>query len=420
MSSTSGRPENLLSTYRVLELSDEKAALCGKLLGDLGADVIKIEPPSGDPARNLGPFYHDEPHPEKSLSWLAFNLNKRSITLDIASADGKQLLKRLVRTADFVVDSFPVGFMTGLGLGHADLARLKPDIITVSVTPFGESGPYRDFRASDLTVWALGGKMHSFGDADRAPVRISHGFQAGLNAGSAAAAAAMIALYQRKAMGEGQHVVISMQEVIARLLTAADTDQNGVEPQRGGIKKLLSGEVLHTTMVWPCKDGDIIWSYGGGPVNAKRNKALIAWMYEEGMGDDFLRDMDWELYNTNTTTQEILDRIKKPTAEFFMTHTKEELFKGALQKRIMLSPVSTVRDIHNSEQLAARDYWVDLNQPQLGTTIRYPGNISHATDTHPGLPIRAPMLGEHNREIYEGELGLSAQQVIALKQAGVI
>ena len=140
------KQETMLSPYRVLDLTDEKGLLCGKILGDLGADVIKIERPGGDPARNIGPFYHDEPDPEKSLFWFALNTSKRGITLDIEKADGKEIFKKLVKSADFVIESFAPGYLDKLGLGYSELERLNPGIIMVSITPFGQTGPMRTIR----------------------------------------------------------------------------------------------------------------------------------------------------------------------------------------------------------------------------------------------------------------------------------
>ena len=159
----------MLDQYRILDLTDEKGLLCAKLLGDLGADVIKIERPGGDPARNVGPFYHDEPDPEKSLFWFAFNTSKRGIILDIETAEGQGAFKRLVASADFVIESFPPGYMDKLGLGYLALEKINPGIILVSITPFGQTGPYRDYKTSDIVAWAMGGQMYSWGDADRPP-----------------------------------------------------------------------------------------------------------------------------------------------------------------------------------------------------------------------------------------------------------
>src|SRR3990170_3305135 len=168
------KAEGMLSPYRVLDLTDEKGLLCGKILGDLGADVIKIERPGGDPARRIGPFYHDEPHPEKSLFWFAFNTSKRGITLNIETADGQEIFKRLVQTADFVIETFPPGYLAKLGLGYSDLEKINPGIILVSITPFGQTGPYKDWKGADIVAWATGGDMAPWGEPDRPPIRISH------------------------------------------------------------------------------------------------------------------------------------------------------------------------------------------------------------------------------------------------------
>ena len=168
------KTDTMLSPYRVLDLTDEKGQLTGKLFGDLGADVIKVEKPGGDPSRNLGPFYHDEVDPEKSLNWFAFNTSKRGITLDIEKSEGQELFKKLVKTADFVIESFPPGYMDNLGLGYSDLEKVNPGIIMAAITPFGQTGPYRDLKAPDIVLWAMGGRMFAIGDADRPPLRMSH------------------------------------------------------------------------------------------------------------------------------------------------------------------------------------------------------------------------------------------------------
>ena len=148
---------SLLDPYRILDLSDEKGVLCGKVLADLGADVLKIEPPGGDPMRHIGPFYHDTPDPEKSLYWFTFNTSKRSITLDITKSDGQKIFKRLAKTADFVIECFSPGYLDRLGLGYSVLSELNPRLIMTSITPFGQSGPYRDYKAtiSWASLWVV-------------------------------------------------------------------------------------------------------------------------------------------------------------------------------------------------------------------------------------------------------------------------
>ena len=165
--------EGLLAGCRVLDLADEKGILCGKILGDLGADVIKLEPPGGDPARHNGPFYKDIPHPEKSLFWWYTNLNKRGITLNLETEDGRDLFRRLVRTAHFVIESFEPDYMASLGLSYAELEKINRRVIMTSITPFGQSGPYAHYKATDLVGVAIGGMVRMYGDPGRPPVRIS-------------------------------------------------------------------------------------------------------------------------------------------------------------------------------------------------------------------------------------------------------
>jgi crotonobetainyl-CoA:carnitine CoA-transferase CaiB-like acyl-CoA transferase len=208
----------MLSPYRALDLTDEKGLLCGKILGDLGADVIKIERPGGDRARRTGPFYHDDPHPEKSLFWFALNTSKRGITLNLDSVDGREIFKRLVEKADFVIESFAPGYLDGLGLGYSDLEKINPGVILVSITPFGQTGPYKDWKTADVVAWGMGGEMAPYGDADRPPVHFSHHSQAYLHAGSDGAQGALTALYQRHLTGEGQHIDVSIQESVVQCL----------------------------------------------------------------------------------------------------------------------------------------------------------------------------------------------------------
>ena len=233
------RKESMLGSFRVLDLTSDKGFLCGKILGDLGADVIKIEPPGGDPARSIGPFYHNIPQPEKSLYWFAFNNNKRGITLDIETRDGQEIFKGLVKTADFVIESFAPGYMDSLGLGYSALSEINPRIIVTSITPFGQTGPYKDYKASDIVVIAMMGWMYLCGDPDRPPVRISFP-QAYLNASAEAAASSMIAHYYRETTGEGQHVDVSAQHsLITNAFNAPSFwEFNRIILQRAGPLKL--------------------------------------------------------------------------------------------------------------------------------------------------------------------------------------
>ncbi len=412
------KAQGMLSPYRVLDLTNEKGLLCGKLLADLGADVIKVEKPGGDSARKVGPFYHDEPHPEKSLFWFAYNTNKRGITLDIETSKGRELFKRLVKTADFVIESFQPGYLEKLGLGYSALEKLNPGIIMVSITPFGQTGPYKDYNAPDIVVWAMSGFMYDIGDPDRAPVHISHHSQAYLHAGTQAAVGAMLALRHRTMTGEGQHVDVSAQEsaVIINAVGASFWDMIKVLQRRGERPM----PTLQLPWTWQCKDGYVIFVYFGGPMGIRLNSPLIKWMDDEGLASDFIKKLDWASLNPVSQTKELLDAIIVETNKFFMSHTIAELYEGALKRNVMLYPTATVKDIMDSAQLAARDYWVELDYPELGTKIKHPGAFAHVAELPPKLWCRAPLIGEHNREIYEKELNLSQEDLLKFKKARVI
>ena len=408
----------MLSPYRALDLTDEQGLLCGKLLGDLGADVIKIERPGGDPARNLAPFYHDEADPEKSLFWWAFNTSKRGITLDIETADGQEIFKKLVKSADWVIESFPPGYLDGLGLGYSVLEKINPGIIMVSITPFGQDGPYKAYKAPDIVATAVGGRMYPFGDPDRPPVRVSHHFQSYLHAGAEAAVAAMMALHHRHLTGEGQLVDLSVQEAVAQGadLMVAYWDMMKRHQQRPGTRP---ERAIRQTRVWPCKDGHVMWVYWFG-LSAYWNPPLIEWMESEGMADDFLREFDWDNFDHTTITQETMDHLEELTARFFLAHTRAELLEGALKRQVMLYPAATTADMLDNAQLVSRGFWVEVEHPELGTSITYPGAFAKASEAPPRVNRRAPLIGEHNQEIYEGELGISREELLILKQAGVI
>ena len=406
--------EGMLSPYRVLDLADEKGLICGKLLGDLGADVIKVERPGGDAARCLGPFFHDEPHPEKSLFWLAYNTSKRGITLNIESSDGQAIFKRLVKTADVVVESFAPGHLGKLGLGYADLQKINPGIILVSISAFGQSGPYKDYKAPDIVAWAMGGNMAPFGEIDRPPIRIGYHSQAYLNAGADAAAGALLGIFS----GEGQHIDVSVQEAVVNCTEHITS--------RWDLMKFLQNRVdgpgtpgLRVTRIWPCKDGFISWFYWEGVMSLTTNLPLVKWIESEGMADEFITQFDWSKFGPETP-RDAIDRIEAPTAKFFLSHTKAELFEGAIHRNVQVYPVSTAADILADPQLTSRKFWTEVEHPELGTSLPYPGAFAAASEAPPRITRRAPLIGEHNSEIFEADLGFSHEQILMLKQAGVI
>jgi crotonobetainyl-CoA:carnitine CoA-transferase CaiB-like acyl-CoA transferase len=225
-------------------LTTERGLLCGQILGDLGADVIKIEPPSGSPARRLGPFYQDQPHPDRSLYWWAYNRNKRGITLNIEMKGGQTILRHLAARAHFLIESDNPGVLAKYGLGYADLAAVNPALVYVSITPFGQDGPKASYADSDLIILAAGGPLVLTGDDDRPPVRVSVP-QGYLHASGQAAAAALIAHHERQRSGQGQHVDVSAQQAAAQAtqssLLAPPLGERDFVRMAGGAKTYAPG-----------------------------------------------------------------------------------------------------------------------------------------------------------------------------------
>ena len=412
---------SLLAPYRVLDLTDERGLLCARILGDLGADVVQVEPPGGSSARRLGPFYRDDPAPDKSLHWWAYCVNKRGITLDIEQPDGRALLERLVAGADFLVESFDPGHLDSLGLGYCRLSELNPRLVMVSITAFGQDGPFAHYRASDITGMALGGFMHLTGDPDRAPLRPSfpHFY---LHGSAAGAAGAMLAHTHRALTGQGQHVDVSCQQAVARTLAHAPQiwDIEGAVLQRMGVYRQTSGE-NRVRINWSCADGYVNYMLQGGGV-APSTRALFQWMEEDGFDVAELQAFDWETMGYGGITPDVMDTVVGPMSEFFLRHTREDLTRESVSRRILLFPVATPSDLRLHPQLEARGYFTPLEHPELDAAVDYPGAFIKSGDGSPlaALRRRAPLVGEHNLEIYGDELGLSAAELDSLRRVGAI
>jgi benzylsuccinate CoA-transferase BbsE subunit len=412
----------LLDEYRILDLTDEKGYLCGKILGDLGADVIKVEPPGGDPGRNIGPFYKDILDREKSLTWFAFNANKRGITLNIETTDGQAIFRRLISKTDLIIESFSPGYLDTLGIGYGKLSRIHPEIVMTSITPFGQTGPYREFKGPDIVVMAMGGVMYIWGDPDRPPVRLSVD-QAYYHASADAAVGSIIALYHKEISGEGQQVDVSAQDSVTNALidSLPHWDIGKVINKRMGsswISASKGGAVTRQT--WVCRDGFITFEVLGGMAGAGTNRAMVDWALSEGMRDESMERMVWEEFSYDTATQEEHNHIIDFFARFFMNHTRKELFQGAVERRIILYPVSDSRDIAEDEHLEARDFWQHVQHPELGTKLPYLGGFVKSPGVGLGIRRRAPLIGEHNGEIYKGELNISDEEMLIMKQNNII
>ena len=415
----------MLSGFRVLDLTDEKGYLCGKMLGDMGADVVKIERPEGDPGRQIGPFYHNITNPEKSLYWFAYNSNKRGVTLSIETRDGKDIFKKLAKSADCVVESFPPGYMDSLGLGYSELDKINPRLIMTSITPFGQEGPYKGYDSCDLVLQALGGILYITGDSDRSPVRVggSESFQSFQNGAADAAVATMAAYYYREATGEGQYIDVSIQQSMCLnsvFYTIPFWEFDGVITGRYGPFRSGLGTGAVTRMIWPCKDGFVNMTIMGGAVGAKRNRALIEWMDNEEMCPEFMREINWDTFDMWQMTQELWDRLEVPISDFFKLHTMAELYDEGVKKNIMIYPVYAPDDLLPYEQLRSRQFWCKVEHPELNDSIVYPGAFGKSSEVDLGIRRRPPLIGEHNQEIYEEELGYTSEELRILKHSRVI
>ena len=409
----------LLGPYRVLDLTGGDALLCGKILADLGADVVQIEPPGGSTSRRTGPFYGDDPHPDRSLLWWAYCANKRSITLNLDSADGRGIFKRLIENADFLVESFAPGYMAGLGLAYGDLEKVNPSLVMVSITDFGQDGPYYGYQGTDIVDMALGGFMHLTGDGDRPPLTVGCP-QAGRHGAAAGAMGAMVAHTHRALTGEGQHVDVSCQQAVAKALAHAPQswDVEKVIIQRMGAYRQTS-DVTRMRVNWPCKDGHINYMLQGGSV-AWSTRNLLKWMDEEGLGDPTLEGVPWEELGYGQVSDELMERAAGPLEEFFRRYTREDLTRGSTERRILLFPVATYGDLLEHPQLKARDYFVEVDHPELGRWVTHPGAFVKAEGVSTGLRRRPPLAGEHNQEVYLGDLSLSHEEIGMLREGGVI
>ncbi len=415
----------LLKGFRMLDLADDKGATCGKIFADMGAEVIKVEPLGGCPTRRIPPFLNDRPGPDTSLYFLAYQAGKRSVTLNLECADGRRLLTELVRKADFLVESYPLGYLESLGLGYQALAAVNPRLIQASITPFGDRGPGKDYHAADITIWAAGGNMYLMGEEGRPPLQISLP-QAGLHAGAEAAAALMIAHYPRQSTGCGQHIVVDMQACIVWTLMNAQAFpiMHGASMTRNGV---FSGALrLKRKMVFRCADGHISMLLTGGAAAASV-KALVEWMDEKGFAADWMKRQNWSVWAPGVisaaTDQEVeqIKDIEERVERFFMTMTKREIYAGGLKRRILLSPVNTVAEIAADEQLAAREFFVPVRHDIDGAvTLTFPGAFAKLSATPLASPAPAPRLGQHNQEVWGGLLGLSARELSMLRASGII
>ncbi|MEP7216650.1 MAG: CoA transferase [Anaerolineaceae bacterium] len=392
----------MLSPYRVLDLTDHGALLCGQVLGDLGADVIVVEPPGGASLRQARPFANGEAGPDSSLAWWGANRNKRGITLDLESAAGREQLLALAKSADILVESYAPGYLDGLGLGYAVLSAMNPAIVVVSITPFGQTGPKAQWAASDLTLYAAAGPMFMTGDDDRAPLGVAVP-QAWLHAGAEGAVGALTALFGAVRDGRGQHVDISVQTaaMMATQATCLSSGWGDVPTTRmaGGVN--FGG--LPLKFVNPAQDGFVSVTFLFGSAIGPFTQRLMQVMFDEGFVDEATRDKDWVGYTAllmsgQEPVSELL-RCIAAIARFTSSHTKSELFQMGIEKGLLIVPVSTLAEVAHSKQLESRDFFQDLSHPERGASVRYPGPFARFSSNQIRYRRRPPLLGEHDAEV---------------------
>ena len=356
-----------------LDLTGELGWLLGKILADLGAKVLKIDPPGGDPGRDQPPLIHG-PAGSVGATWVAFNACKQRLDLDLAVAGDRARLLELAEKADFVLEGEAPGRLDELGIGWAALSLRNHGLVMTSVTPYGQDGPLARVPASDLELMASGGAAWLTGDPDRPPVRVSLP-QAAAWACVNAAVGTLIAHHHRRLVGRGQHVDASAQCGVLPMLVHAPTfwEMAGVNPMRAGAF-LVGRNVNGATMrnIWPCRDGFVTFAIYGGSAGRLSNRGLVEWMADKGMASESLLAIDWDTFEVATMTPAEIESMEAAIAPFFLTLTKREFLEQTEARRMLGYVVATAEDIAADPQLTARAVWADTYLPELGKAVRLP------------------------------------------------
>lgn len=394
----------ILDDLKVLDLSQGLAGpICAKILADFGADVVKVEPLAGDAARRMAPFFGEDPHPEKSLVYLLANLNKRGVKVNFDVAEGRDLVRQMALKADIIVESYNPGYLASLGLDYATLSRDNPRLIVISITPFGQTGPYKDYKNEEIVTYALSGIMSISGLAEREPLKHG-GMQSQYEGGLAGAVGTLAALHARDMLGEGQHVDISLQDVVTSTLVIHQPMYGWVGAVQG--RRRPSGS--NYGQVQQCKDGYFIWQTGGG---AEWSDIVEFFGSEELKEERFATVAGRALHGVD------LDRIVLDATK---DRTMQELFRTASEKYHMLfGIVQEPKDLAHCPHLEAREYFQEVDHPVMGV-IKVPFRLWSMPDAPAVYRRPAPLLGQHNFEVFEDMLGLDSDRMVALAAKGVI
>ena len=403
--------DSLLPPYRVLDLTDGQGVFCTKLLADYGADVVKVEPPTGDQGRAKGPFANDDPQIESSLYFLFYNTNKRSIPLDLAMEQGRDIFKRLAAQADVVVESLPVGHMKSLGLDYQALQAANPGLVMASISPFGQTGPWKNFKSADLTPMAASGYMQITGDPDQPPVRLGNE-HSHFPGAQYAAVAILAALYHRDMLsGEGQYIDVSLQEALITYYTDAHPALAWMQLGQNVTRVGTNSTLVIPLGAFPCKDGWI----SAGIITPREWDALAAWIHEVTGNDEILNE---QYRGGNQDRAPHIDMITAMFVDFSTRFNAEELFHEGQKRNLVFLPVNDVSALLDDPQLEASHLWSELDHPVVGA-LKYPLGVFDSEDITPSAAA-APRLGQDNQAIYCGELGLSPQELVTLRAQGVV
>ena len=383
---------DMLDALRVVELVGDDVwaaaaiAQCGRILADLGADVVKVEPPEGDPVRRVPPFVGDRADADRGVMWIALNANKRSVVLPPRDAKSRAAL---LRDADVVVQPSLL----------IDPAKADARQIVVTITPYGATGPLADTPASDLEVTASSGSLWLAGEPGGAPVRTTLP-QSPLWTGMYAAAGALLALLARRKTGRGQHVDVSGQQSMVTVHPPAPVfaDVAREEHMRLG-PNLLGRSIVGARFrnIWPCADGHVSFAIQGGPIGRHTGRMLAAWMAEKDFSAPRFRAIDWETFDNRTLSQADVDALESEVGAFLATLTKREFFDGVIARNMLGYPVADAAGIYADEQLRARAFWQDVAID--GTTLVFPGGFALFDGERPRIRRAPPRLGEHQDEI---------------------
>jgi crotonobetainyl-CoA:carnitine CoA-transferase CaiB-like acyl-CoA transferase len=403
-----------LSDVKVIELGEFiMGPFCGKNLADMGAEVIKIEKPLiGDKSRRHGPFPDDEPNPEKSGLFLVLNCNKKSVTLDVNQPTGRKIFKQLLKDADILIDSNLPKMMKELGLDYTSLKKDFPKLIMVSITPYGQTGPYKDFKGDAITIGAMSGVHNLYGSRSREPLCHPFSYDEYIG-GLAGALAASIALFDRDNTGKGRHCDIA----VFQFQTGAFAMGN-IEPYKIlNISGMRAGNHNNTffypTQVLPCKDGYFtMFSY-----------QFDHWQrFLEILGNpEWSKDERFNPPKCNSVFElaQYIDELDALLCNELERFTKAELFEACSKARIPFLPVMNIEDMMNNPQLKHRNEIAEVEHPVAGK-LKYPGAPAILTETPITIESPAPLLGQHNQEIYCKRLGFKKEELVELRKAGIV